>query len=107
MNGQEREALGEAQHDEDLSKHGREHAIDIGHGVLVDFDADNGGLLWHHEGCRGWSFLRFMPDSRSTGHVLLRGGVDDQWQTTIEGSLVCPRGCGKHGFIESGQWVPA
>jgi hypothetical protein len=96
-----------AAHDEDLPMHGRETAIDIGSGVLIDWDDDGGGLLWHHEGCRGWLFLRFAPDPRCSGHVLVDGGPHNPWQTDIEGSLVCPRGCGKHGFIRNGQWVPA
>lgn len=78
--------------------------IDIGGGVTIRLDEDGGGLLWHHPVCKGskaWATLRYRPDPKSTGHVLV-----DAWPNlTIEGSLLCPAGCGKHGFIRGGRWV--
>lgn len=79
---------------------------EIGHGIRIMFDADGGGLLWKHPGCRGWFPLRFAPDPKSTGHRLSAGGKDDQARLTLEGSLLCPKGCGSHGFIRNGKWIP-
>ena len=83
--------------------------IDLGAGVRISWDADGGGLLWWHprntRQCAAM-FLRFMPDSRSTGHRLMSGDPTDQEHLTIGGSLLCPF-CGCHGFIQNGKWVPA
>lgn len=84
---------------------------DIGGDVTIRLDEDGGGLIWRHpaaalatrsgEPCRAWMTLRYQPDSASTGHVLI-----EPWPNlTIEGSLLCPAGCGKHGFIRGGRWV--
>jgi hypothetical protein len=75
-------------------------ATDIGHGVLIR--RIEGGLEWKHPACRAWSYLYFKPDARSTGHVLVQ-----HEPLTIQGSLLCPGGCGTHGTIENGKWVPA
>ena len=90
-----------------LMQFGRPDAVHIGHAVLIDWDADGRGFLWHHPECKPWAFLRFVPDPKSTGHQLTDGGPDDMERLTIEGSLLCPMGCGKHGFIRDGQWVAA
>jgi hypothetical protein len=78
--------------------------LEIGGGVTIRLDEDGGGLVWHHPVCKSrsaWSTLRYMPDPNSTGHVLV-----EPWPNlTIEGSLLCPAGCGKHGWIRSGKWV--
>lgn len=74
---------------------------DIGHGVSIVLDDDNGGLIWKHTGCRCWFTLRFKPDSASTGHELVK-----LEPLTIRGSLLCPKGCGSHGHIVDGRWVP-
>lgn len=79
----------------------------LGHGVYIRWDADGGGILWHHPTCRAWAFLRFRPDPISTGHKLLSGGPQDTEHMTVEGSLLCPMGCGAHGFIRDGRWIPA
>lgn len=89
--------------------------LDIGGDVTIRLDEDGGGLIWRHPDCRklvdgvwharalsAWMTLRFRPDSRSTGHVLVAPWPD----LTIEGSLLCPAGCGKHGWIRDGRWVP-
>lgn len=76
---------------------------DIGGGVVIWLDDDGRGLLWRHPGCRAWMTLRFQPDPKSTGHELL-----SLWPNlTIKGSLLCPAGCGKHGYIENGAWREA
>jgi hypothetical protein len=83
----------------------REH--DIGHGVTVRWDDDGQGITWKHPGCRAWSTLRFRPDAKSTGHVLLAGSpIAAPEKLTIQGSLLCPGGCGFHGHIRNGRWVP-
>lgn len=78
-----------------------------GGGIVIRWDSNGGGILWHHPECKGWAFLRFTPDLRSTGHRLVAGGIDDSSSLTIEGSLLCPMGCGKHGWIRDGVWVDA
>lgn len=74
--------------------------FEIGGGVWITLDADGGGLLWKHPECRSWFTLRFAPEG--TGHRLV--GFEP---LTIDGSLLCPKGCGKHGFIREGKWVEA
>lgn len=75
--------------------------INIGGDVVIRLDADGGGLIWRHPSCRSWMTLRYRPDAKSTGHVLV-----EQWPNlTIDGSLLCPAGCGKHGHIRGGRWV--
>lgn len=86
---------------------GLDPGIDIGHGVLIWWDLDGKGFKWRHPKCRPWAVLRFMPDPDSTGHVLKSGGPTDMGRLTIHGSLLCPMGCGTHGFIENGLWRPA
>jgi hypothetical protein len=81
--------------------------IDIGHGIRIMFETDGCGIFWAHAGCRGWFPLRFAPDPQSTGHRLSAGGKEFPERLTIEGSLLCPKGCGAHGFIRDGKWVAA
>lgn len=73
--------------------------IDLGHGVRAYWDDEI--LVWEHSGCRGRYWLAFKPDERSTGHVLV-----SRLPLTIEGSLLCPKGCGRHGTITDGKWSP-
>jgi hypothetical protein len=80
---------------------------EVGHDVIVRWDEDGRGITWRHPGCRAWMTLRFRPDERSTGHELLAGSPRDTAALTIGGSLLCPAGCGAHGFIRDGHWVPA
>lgn len=81
--------------------------FDVGHDIRIEFDADGHGLTWKHPEHRAWMGLRFTPDPASTGHVLVAGGIAAQEKTTIQGSLLCPMGCGRHGFITDGKWIPA
>jgi hypothetical protein len=80
--------------------------VDIGHGVTIAPIDDGTGIVWKHPGCRAWFHLRFKPDPRSTGHQLVVGSVDNLAALTIAGSLLCPKGCGAHGHITNGRWVP-
>ncbi len=80
---------------------------DLGHGIHIVWDADGGGLMWRHPECRAWMTLRFAPDERSTGHVLVAGSPDNTGALSIGGSLLCPAGCGKHGNITNGRWTPS
>lgn len=81
--------------------------LDIGNGVTIRWFDDRNGLLWRHPGCRAWSYLYFQPHPNSTGHALIAGGPNDLEHLTIQGSLLCPGGCGAHGLITNGRWVPA
>jgi hypothetical protein len=81
--------------------------LDIGHGVSIFFMSDNTGIYWRHPGCRGASFLWFMPHEYSTGHTLISGDQNNISELTIGGSLLCPKGCGFHGCIQKGKWIPA
>lgn len=84
-----------------------EQDLAIGGGVTLRWDGDGRGFLWRHPACRPYASVRFMPDPRSTGHQLAAGGPNDMAHLSIHGSLLCPMGCGTHGFIRDGQWVPA
>lgn len=74
--------------------------IDIGHGVSIWWASDV-ELRWRHPRCRAWHWLAIKPDPRSTGHKLV---IRDP--LTVEGSLLCPAGCGTHGVIRDGRWEP-
>ena len=80
---------------------------DLGHDIVIRWDEDGGGIQWHHPACRAWATLRFKPDPKSTGHELVAGSPSDTARMTVEGSLLCPMGCGTHGLIRNGRWVPA
>ena len=88
----------------------QENVVTVGHDHYLVWDGDWGGFLWWHPGDgshpRAWCFLRFQPDPKSTGHRLLTEPGDSA-ALTVEGSLLCPLGCGDHGFIRDGAWVPA
>lgn len=81
-------------------------AIDLGNRVYIAWHKDGQGFIWHHPSCQAWCVLRLMPDPDSTGHRLMSGGPQDTEHLTIAGSLLCPMGCGAHGFIRDGRWVP-
>lgn len=74
---------------------------ELGHGVACYWQ-DDGVLVWKHPGCRAYFWLAFKPDPRSTGHVLV-----SKEPLTIQGSLLCPKGCGAHGTITNDVWSPA
>lgn len=86
---------------------------DVGDNVLVWWDDDGCGIHWQHLQCvngrttSAWMPLRFRPDPASTGHVLVAGDPASTDKLTIQGSLLCPAGCGKHGEIKNGRWIPA
>jgi hypothetical protein len=81
--------------------------FDLGSEICIRWDADGHGIIWHHPKCRAWAPLRFKPDPKSTGHRLVSGGPSDMANMTVEGSLLCPMGCGTHGSITNGRWEPA
>lgn len=78
--------------------------VDLGHGVYLRWYDGGRGFIWRHPMCRAWCSLKF--DEMGTGHVLVSGGPDDS-NITVQGSLLCPIGCGTHGFITNGRWVSA
>jgi hypothetical protein len=84
---------------------------DIGDGVVITWDVDGRGILWKHAGCvngkrmSAWMKLRFVPDPASTGHVLESGDPEHTEALTIQGSLLCPAGCGRHGLVRNGRWT--
>lgn len=55
-------------------------------------------FLWKHPKCRSWNRVEF-----GAGHHHL---VETS-PVTISPSLLCPQGCGTHGYIIEGKWVPA
>ncbi|HEV8653091.1 MAG TPA: hypothetical protein VG276_27795 [Actinomycetes bacterium] len=71
--------------------------------ALITNDAVVGYLWWHD--CttepKGWSWLGQWGDRRS-GHQIV-----DTDPVHIEPSILCPQGCGDHGFVREGRWVPA
>lgn len=79
-----------------MAVHPATEPIDIGHGVQVWWAGLE--LLWKHPECRAWSRIELG----GTHHRLI-----DLDPLTLEPSLLCPQGCGKHGFIRKGRWVPA
>lgn len=81
--------------------------LDLGHGIALRWDPDEMGFIWHHPACRPWASLRLKPDPASTGHQIVSGGPDNSQELTIEGSLLCPMGCGTHGIIRCGRWEPS
>lgn len=66
----------------------------LGFDIEVQWMGDE--LLWKHPECRAWSRVTFPP------HVLV-----SREPLTVTASLLCPQGCGRHGFITNGKWVPA
>ena len=74
---------------------------DIGHGIVIAKFTFCGELefLWKHHGCRCGYPVFLQPDPRSTGHRALAGSADDLEHLTVEGSLLCPVGCGAHGLV--------
>jgi hypothetical protein len=88
---------------------GEPGVVALGFENYILWDDDGGGFLWHHPSCRAWCWVRFVgkPGTPPTGHKLTSGGKDDPASLTVEGSLLCPGGCGAHGFIRQGALVPA
>lgn len=75
-----------------------EGADPIGHGIYVLWMREQFEMLWHHPKCRAWARVLF-----GEGHHY----CESMTPLTIRGSLLCPMGCGTHGFITNGRWVPA
>ena len=85
-------------------------AIDIGsRHYLLPLHAPGGrpsAWLWWHDCPKqehvSWSWFGTMEDGRASGHT-----IQQSEPLTIGGSLLCPQGCGDHGFIRDGRWVTA
>lgn len=86
--------------------------VDIGHGVTIEIRALPGetrpaGVAYRHPNpdtghqCEGWA--PFNPENDPGGQWWDLVQLDP---LTITPSLAC-RGCGHHGFITDGRWVPA
>ncbi len=60
-------------------------------------------ILWLHA-CRGRPVVGWLDVTSGTRHRLAN---DDPEHLTVEPSVVCPSGCGDHGFVRDGRWVPA
>lgn len=71
--------------------------IDLGFGVFGLWRPD-GMFLWKHPACRSWAEVRFGGPHHT---------LDSRDPLTMSPSLLCPMGCGTHGYIKQGRWVPA
>jgi len=58
-------------------------------------------ILWLHRHEDRW-FTGWIDLTSGTRHRLV-----SEDPLTIEPSILCPAGCGLHGFIRGGRWVPA
>jgi hypothetical protein len=94
---------------------------DIGHGVTIRRVRSGSGELlglaywhWHKsprnpssEGCLLEAFIALdTPQGTALSTESARWHLDAESPLTISPSLLCP-GCGHHGFIRGGKWVPA
>lgn len=73
---------------------GRHFALQINGGTDITF-------VWWHD-CpidRTWSWIGSIGTTTS-GHT-----ITSHDPLHVEGSLLCPAGCGDHGFIRQGKWV--
>lgn len=78
---------------------------DIGHGVTAEvrfMDGVPGGVAYEHPTPTGARCQGYAP-LQSPGETWDLVQLDP---LTISPSLLC-RGCGHHGFIREGKWVPA
>lgn len=77
--------------------------IDLGGGHFWRWLQD-GDAIWRHPGCQSW----FLVDlTTGTHHSITKGSHGDLEGFTIHASLLCPIGCGDHGFVREGKWVAA
>ncbi len=65
-------------------------------------------ILWRHrcsasKRIEGWATC-WIDVSTGTRHRLTN---DDPEHLSIEPSILCPIGCGDHGFVRDGKWVAA
>lgn len=72
-------------------------AIDLGSGHHVLWM--EGDLIWKHPSCRSYCFVDITSGEF---HSLI-----SREPLHIEASVLCPMGCGTHGFIRGGRWIPA
>lgn len=88
--------------------------IDIGCGVEIEFAEYKGVVVgineWHPDKrdptkrCCGFVFFDVPTEARCQGTPVWQVASLDP--LTLSPSLLC-RGCGNHGFIKNGKWVPA
>lgn len=95
-----------------LAQESDQRVIDLGHDVLVMFTSRDGarvGLLESHprpDDGRGCSGAVTFDVPEAEGLKGPRWQVESMDPLTISPSVLC-RGCGWHGWIRGGQWVPA
>lgn len=88
-------------------------ALDIGGGHRITFAEYEGEVAgindWHlksdGEWCVGWVSFKGAAWHRSMPQTA-GWDVIQREPLTLSPSLLC-RGCGSHGFIQNGRWVPA
>lgn len=59
----------------------------------------DGDFIWKDPNCRSWNLVDVMSGNC---HKLI-----SEDPLHLEASLLCPQGCGAHGFVREGQWVEA
>jgi hypothetical protein len=84
---------------------GMPDVVDLGdrHFALQIMNDSTITFLWWHD-CpldRTWSWIG------SLGAVVSGHTIASFDPLHVEGSLLCPRGCGDHGFVRQGRWVTA
>lgn len=88
--------------------------IDIGFGVSIAFAEYEGKVVGFHERhpskkdpsqpCCGFVWFDVETEARCEGTPVWQ--VECMDPLTLSPSILC-RGCGNHGFIRQGRWVPA
>ncbi len=79
--------------------------IDVGSGHQVQV-LNGGGVLWEHDTLPGYE----VPRHQVSPHNSAKWAVVQREPLTLSPSLHCDPalgGCGAHGFIRDGKWVPA
>jgi hypothetical protein len=67
-----------------------------GHHILRTSD---GNYIWKDPNCKAYNLVDVTSGDY---HTLV-----SEKPLHIEASLLCPQGCGAHGFIREGKWVAA
>lgn len=101
--------------------------FDFGHGVTGRFvtwepdrdlnpqyegipDVERWGLILHHPDCHGSMVTFDGPTQRQLQPDVAKWTVESWDPLTLSPSILCSSekgGCGLHGFIRDGRWVPA
>ena len=64
-------------------------------------DGDGKDILWMHT-CNGKRTLCWIDITSGTKHQLI-----SEEPLHIQPSILCPVGCGDHGYVREGKWVSA